>query len=64
MQEHPMGMGAPGGATGQHPHEARVGMCSAENCEYNDNTHCQAPIIRVVRHESHADCGTYEAAKS
>lgn len=64
MQKHPKKMGVSGRPTGQQPHEARVGTCSAADCGYNDNTHCQAPNIRVVKHESHADCGTFEPAKS
>ena len=55
-----MNMGAPGGPEGRHPHEAWVGICSATNCEYNENTHCHAANIRVVMHSDHADCGTYE----
>ena len=64
MQEHQKGMGASDGPTGQQSHEAWVRTCSAADCGHNDHTRCQAPNIRVVKHESHADCGTYEPAKS
>lgn len=59
-REHPHGMGAPGGPENRHAHEAWIGNCSATDCEYNEATHCHAPNIRVVKHEMHADCGTYE----
>ncbi len=64
MQKQAKGMGASDGPTAQHPHEAWVVTCSAADCGFNKNTHCQAPNIRVNKHESHADCGTFESAKS
>ena len=54
-----MNMGAPGGPEFKHDHEAWVGNCSAVDCEYNSSTHCHAPNIRIVKHQDHADCGTY-----
>ncbi|MBI4318309.1 MAG: DUF1540 domain-containing protein [Chloroflexi bacterium] len=63
-QDHPRAMGAPGGPSGRHPHEAWVGDCSAVDCEYNEQTHCHAPNIRVIKHVDHADCGTYEPKTS
>lgn len=59
-QDHPMQMGFPGNPNPQHEQEALVGNCSALDCQYNNQTHCHAPNIAVVKHGSHADCGTYE----
>jgi hypothetical protein len=59
-QEHPMRMGSPGDPNPRHDQEALVGTCSAMDCEYNDDSHCHAANIAVIKHQMHADCGTYE----
>lgn len=59
-QDHPMGKGFPGDPNPQHEQEALVGRCSAVDCQYNNQTHCHAPNISVMKHEAHADCATYE----
>lgn len=41
--------------------KAVVGACHVGHCKHNSDLMCSAPGISVRYHESHADCGTYEA---
>ncbi|MHB1417142.1 MAG: DUF1540 domain-containing protein [Chloroflexota bacterium] len=60
MQQHPNRMGPTPQATNSHPNDGWVGLCNAADCQYNRSQECHAPNIRVIKHDDHADCGTYD----
>lgn len=60
MPQHPNRLGPLPQARKPHPEEGWVGTCSASDCQYNSQQECRAPNIRVMKHDDHADCGTYE----
>lgn len=40
---------------------AGVGACKVAACVHNEDRTCHAPSIRVVMHDDHPDCGTFES---
>ncbi len=38
-----------------------VGACLASGCRFNDHWECKATNIDVFKHDSHADCETFQA---
>jgi hypothetical protein len=53
-------MGPTDKSVNTHPNDGWVAMCSAKDCQFNQQEECHAPNIRVVKHVDHADCGTYD----